>query len=167
MARTLLIGYGNPLRGDDGLGWEVAESLAGMARDEEVEVLAVHQLTPELVEPISEAERVIFIDASHEGQPGSWKCEAFEPNAGSNALGHHFTPRGLLAYAKAIFNASPQGLLISVAGGSFDCGETLTAPVAAALPDIVQHACDQIAATQKAVIERQRVVSGTSLKMQT
>ena len=28
MTRVLVIGYGNPLRGDDGLGWEIASGLA-------------------------------------------------------------------------------------------------------------------------------------------
>jgi hydrogenase maturation protease len=144
MVQTLIIGYGNPLRGDDCLGWEAAELLAGMVRNDTVEVLAVHQLSPELAESISEAEQVIFIDASHEGQPGTWKCEPIWPATESNALGHHFTPGGLLACAQAIFNASPAAFLISVAGGSFEYGETLTPPVATALPEVVRRVCDQI-----------------------
>src|SRR5215472_4005839 len=75
MPRVLIIGYGNPLRADDGVGWRMACRLGELVRDEPFEVLAVHQLTPELAEPISRAELVIFVDASHNGLPGSWKCE--------------------------------------------------------------------------------------------
>ena len=62
--RTLIIGYGNPLRGDDGVGWEVASRLAATIPEEAAHIMTVHQLTPELAESVSEAELVIFIDAS-------------------------------------------------------------------------------------------------------
>ena len=48
MRRVLIIGYGNPLRADDGVGWQAARRLAELRQDEFVETLALHQLTPEL-----------------------------------------------------------------------------------------------------------------------
>lgn len=145
MPRILIIGYGNPLRGDDGFGWQAARLLADTMDDPRVEVLTVQQLTPELAEPVSKADGVIFIDAASEGKPGSWKCEAVGENETfSNALGHHFTPVSLLAYAKAVFNASPRALLVSVAGESFECGETLSPSVEAVLPEVVLHIRKQI-----------------------
>jgi hydrogenase maturation protease len=146
MARALIIGYGNPLRGDDALGWEIASRLATAIQNEPVEVLALHQLTPELSERISGVELVVFIDSSHVGQPGSWTCETLEPNAtSSHTLGHYLTPMSLLAYAQAIFKASPRALLVSVVGGSFDCRQELTPSVAAALPAVEQFVREQIA----------------------
>ena len=145
MSHTLVIGYGNPLRGDDGLGWRVVDRLAETTADQSTKLLAVHQLAPELAEPMSEAELIIFVDASYEGDPGSWRCEAIAPDAiTSNALAHHFTPVGLLGYADAIFKARPRCLLISVAAQSFDCGDKLTPKVEAAVPEIVQYICMQI-----------------------
>jgi hydrogenase maturation protease len=145
MSRTLVIGYGNPLRGDDGLGWQVVDCLAKAVADEKTKVLAVHQLTPELAEPISESDLVIFVDASYEGEPGSWRCEAIAPNGeNSNALAHYFTPAGLLDYADAIFKAKPRSLLISVAALSFDCGDKLTPRAEAVVPEIIQYICTQI-----------------------
>ncbi|MBV8418011.1 MAG: hydrogenase maturation protease [Verrucomicrobia bacterium] len=139
MGRVLIIGYGNPLRGDDSLGWEIARRLATSIQDKPVEVLALNQLTPELSEPISEVELVIFIDASHAGKPGSWTCETVEPNAtSSHTLGHHLTPMSLLAYAQIIFKANPRALLLSVAGESFDYRQELTPSVATALPAVEQ-----------------------------
>ena len=146
MARVLIVGYGNPLRGDDALGWEIAGRLVTSIQGEPVEVLALNQLTPELSELISEVELVIFIDASHIGNPGSWTCESVEPNAtSSQTLGHHLTPMSLLAYAQTIFKASPRALLVSVAGESFDCRQELTPAVAAALPAVEQFVREQIA----------------------
>ena len=77
---VLIIGYGNPLRTDDGLGWQAVQRLAASLKHAPVEALAVHQLTPELGESIRSAGLVIFIDASHEGQPGTWTCAPVEPD---------------------------------------------------------------------------------------
>lgn len=146
MTRVLVIGYGNPLRGDDALGWEIADRLRQANRDETIHVLAVHQLTPELSELISQVKLAVFIDSSYVGQPGSWKCESVEPGAtASTTFGHYLMPMGLLAYAQAVFKASPPALLVSVAGGCFDCCQELTPAVAAALPAVEQFVREQIA----------------------
>jgi hydrogenase maturation protease len=134
---VLIIGYGNPLRGDDGIGWQVVEQLAKLAGDS-TKVLAVHQLTPELAEPISEANVVIFIDACYEGQPGSWTCETIHPDPKPlDAYTHYFTPINLLSHAQAMYGASPKALLISVPGSSFACGQELSPRVEAIVPEIV------------------------------
>jgi hydrogenase maturation protease len=140
MGRTLIIGYGNPLRGDDGVGWRVANLLAELLNDESAKIVAVHQLTPELAEPIGEAKLVIFIDAACDGEPGSWKCERLAPDTiPSNALAHYFSPAGLLAYAEAIYQAKPKALVLSIAAAAFDCGEQLTPRVEAVLPEVMQY----------------------------
>jgi hydrogenase maturation protease len=148
MPGILIIGYGNPLRADDGIGWQVAEQLAELAR-ESTKVLAVHQLTPELAEPISKADLVIFVDACYEGQPGSWACETIRPDPHPPvAFTHYFTPTTLLGYTNAVFSANPKALLISVAGSCFDCGERLSPSVAAVVPDIVSCVCEWIAGNE-------------------
>jgi hydrogenase maturation protease len=155
MLRALIIGYGNPLRGDDRLGWQVAdqvseavENFGELSRaDKSTKVIAVHQLTPELAEPISEAELVIFVDASLEldGVPGSWRCETIARNTvASNAFAHYCTPATLLYYAETVFKARPRSMLISVGAESFDCGDQLTPKAEAVVPEIVQFICEQI-----------------------
>jgi hydrogenase maturation protease len=144
--RVLIVGYGNPLRADDGFGWQAARDLAELPQDAPIEILALHQLTPELAEPISRAGLVIFIDASHEGQPGSWKCEPLELNTPLlNSLAHHFTPRNLLAYAQAIFDVSPAALVVSVAGESFAYCDHLTPRVETAIEQVIEHVREQTA----------------------
>ena len=141
MPGTLIIGYGNPLRGDDGLGWQVASELARCVGPL-IGVVAVQQLTPELAEPVSNADLVIFVDACCDGEPGSWRCESIRPGSeNSLAYAHCFTPASLLGYARAIFNANPAALLISAAVGSFDYSEALTPSVAAVVPQIVLFIC--------------------------
>jgi Ni,Fe-hydrogenase maturation factor len=53
-ARRLVIGIGNLLRGDDGVGGLLAEEVGGRS---------VQQLTPELAAELAELEVVVFIDA--------------------------------------------------------------------------------------------------------
>src|ERR1017187_7308080 len=60
MPHTLILAYGNPLRGDDGIGPEAGERLRSIIQDSDVEIRTMHQLTPELMEPISRAARVLY-----------------------------------------------------------------------------------------------------------
>jgi hydrogenase maturation protease len=138
--RKLVIGYGNRLRADDGVGWEVASRLAAAVPSEAAHILTVHQLTPELAESVSEADLVIFIDASAVGKPGTWRCDQTMPeSACGNSLGHHLDVNGLLAYARAVYNASPEALVVSVAAESFDLQDHLSASAEAALPGLIDY----------------------------
>ena len=74
MARILVFGYGNPMRSDDGLGWQMAVELFRTNRSPDVEVLPCHQLTPELAPVVSRADTVIFIDCEQGGNPGEICC---------------------------------------------------------------------------------------------
>lgn len=58
----LVIGYGNTLRSDDGVGYRIAETVAQWNLTS-VRSLSVQQLTPELAETMSHAKTVIFVDA--------------------------------------------------------------------------------------------------------
>jgi hydrogenase maturation protease len=57
----LVIGIGNPLRGDDGVGWWLAQRAERWLPPSQLR--AVRQLTPELASDIAAAARVLFIDA--------------------------------------------------------------------------------------------------------
>ena len=145
MPHTLIIGYGNPLRGDDGVGPRAAELLAdgGGATPpllpDGVQVLVCHQLTIELAPQIAEADRLILIDArAPTGEPGSIEqCILTPAIPDSSSLTHHVDAQGLLAAAQMLYGHAPETVLFTVSGGSFDCGEALTPAVAAALPDLL------------------------------
>jgi hydrogenase maturation protease len=148
-SRCLVIGYGNPLRGDDGFGWAVAARLAEeFAGDESVRVLAAHQLTPEFAEPMSEAEQIILVDVARDGEPGTWSVCEIEPAPSGPALGHQFDAGGLLAAAREIYSACPPAVLVSVVAESFDCQEILTSRVEAVIPDVLEYIRGRIAAAQ-------------------
>jgi len=138
MAKTLIIAYGNPLRGDDGLGWHVARLLAGIAPGRNAEVITCHQLMPELAQQISEAPTVVFVDAASEGPPGRLDWRRAEPKDGPAAFAHHVSPESLLDMAKKLYGHNPQAFVVSVVGETFACGEELSPAVRAALPTLVE-----------------------------
>jgi hydrogenase maturation protease len=145
MARILIIGYGNPLRGDDGLGWHVAGSLRLLLEEPRIKVLACHQLTPELAESISKADMAIFVDAASCGEPGSLMCQEVHPQEpASSAFTHHGTPPALLFSAERLYGSAPEAWLFSVPGESFDLAETLSPAVAAAVPRVVEAVCRMV-----------------------
>jgi hydrogenase maturation protease len=135
--RTIIIGYGNPLRSDDALGWRVADRLRETVRDPEVEILTLHQLTPELMETLSHADRAIFVDAAAEGVPGAILVRAVQPGPARAAFTHSATPEALLAGAQLLYGHAPQAVLYSVPGADFSLGERLSETVEARLDELV------------------------------
>ncbi len=80
---VLVIGYGNTLRRDDGVGVRAAELMAADPRFAGVEVLTAYQLTPELSLDIATASLVIFVDADVRGLPGAIEVRELEASAGA------------------------------------------------------------------------------------
>jgi len=134
MSRVLIIGYGNPLRCDDGLGWRAAEALSRTSPD--VEVITSYQLTPEFAEPVSQADMVVFIDAAQDGDAGSLRCR---PVSGGDDMrfSHQLSSGALLAMAEHLYHRSPRAFEVSVCGGSFAHGETFSPAVQRALPELI------------------------------
>ena len=141
MKHILIIGYGNPLRGDDGLGWHVAGKLRSALNSPAIEILAVHQLTPELMDPISRAGRVIFIDAAIGAVPGEIHQSLLEPQSDfAAAFSHHATPAALLAGALSLYGHAPPATLLTVTGADFSLGEDLSPAVDAQVEAVVHAA---------------------------
>jgi hydrogenase maturation protease len=138
-SRLLIIGYGNPLRQDDGLGWHAATRLSETLQGNGVQVLACHQLTPELAETISQAERVVFIDVNCTQPPGQISCRTVTPDSNPRppALDHVMNPSALLGSALALYKASPEAVMLSVGGQAFDFGPELSRAVSEAIPRVL------------------------------
>jgi hydrogenase maturation protease len=133
MLRLLIIGIGNPLRSDDGLGWRVAGDLLRELLPDGIQVIAAQQLTPELSELASRAQQVLFIDAACSGEPGTFKCDEITP-ASAAGHSHALEPAGLLKLAQQLYGRSPQAHLLTIAAESFATGDTLSTTVTTALP---------------------------------
>lgn len=145
MARILILGYGNALRSDDGLGWQVAVQLFRANRSPDVEVLPCHQLTPELADPISKAGAVLFIDCTKEGVPGEFRSEELHWQKGSVAFTHDLSPGALLELASQLYGCCPRAFLLTICGQCFGTGETLSTIVTEQLPHLKERVRELIA----------------------
>jgi hydrogenase maturation protease len=156
-ARVLVIGYGNALRTDDGVGWHAARLLAGDPRLANVVVVAEHQLTPELAFDLSLASLVVLVDASTETPAGTVTVRALAvpgaagpglpgrpagvgstpgPGPTPGASSHHVGPELLLALARELYGRAPEAVVVSVGVTAMGLGEGLTPTVEAALPAV-------------------------------
>ena len=135
---SLVIGYGNPLRSDDGVGWQVAGRLAVDPRLAGVEVLQRHQLTPELALDVSRADLVVLVDARSGPLPGTVAVERVDPAPESaTTWSHHLGPASLMALAKELYGRSGDVQVVSVGVGSLDVGEQLSPAVTDALERVI------------------------------
>ncbi len=137
MIRLLILGYGNPLRGDDGLGWHAVERLRRILAGDDIELRAVHQLTPEIAELLSRVERVVFVDAAAEGEPGVVQRRRLAPSETAAAFTHQATPSALLAASQALYGRAPEAELFSIPVESTELGYQLAPKVDQALKDLV------------------------------
>ena len=136
MPRVLVICIGNTLRSDDGFAWRVADELNSQPA-EDLRVLRVHQLTPELAEAMSESALVIFVDAGVRGDPGKLTCDPVTTAGADLHFSHDVTPAVLLHMAKTLYAKEPRTFLICAGGKVFEHGESLSSEIAAAIPPTV------------------------------
>lgn len=124
----IVIGYGNDLRSDDGIGPRVAQKVEdlGIAN---VKSLAVHQLTPEIADTIKDVYGVIFVDACQLPDVQEVQVLTVEPEETGKSMTHNVAPRSLLALSQTLYNSHPRAWCINVPAVNFEIGETLS-PVA-------------------------------------
>lgn len=123
---ALVIGYGNTLRGDDGVGPRVA-GLIEAKRLEGVQTITCHQLTPELAEPVSRARLVIFVDAALDLPVDQVRATRAQPGGDPQVMIHITNPGGLLQLAEAVFNGHPEAWSVAVPVSEMGIGEELSA----------------------------------------
>jgi hydrogenase maturation protease len=134
MLHTLLIGYGNSLRGDDGVGYLLADQLLERFDGcEAVEIIPTMQLTPDYVARMVECNRVVFVDASVEGEVGEIRRVTLRPGVEGQIEAHSMSPQTLLNLLHALYGAEVtdriEVLLYTITGGEFSMFEGLTDPV--------------------------------------
>lgn len=120
----LVIGYGNTLRGDDGAGPRVADAVEAL-RLPGVRTLTCQQLSPEHAAPISQADTVIFVDASVESSR-EVQFRHLEPNATSQLMAHSADPRTMLALSRDVFGRQPNAWWLTIPAQKMEFSEELT-----------------------------------------
>jgi hydrogenase maturation protease len=136
------VGLGNPILGDDGVGWRVADLVqarTGDREDIEVTCAAVGGLT--LMEQLIGYDRVVIVDAVHSGSKPAGSVAAQRlgdlpnPSAGHTTSAHDTSLQTAIATAAALQVPLPSAITvvgIEVPAG-FTFSEDLSPPVAGAV----------------------------------
>ncbi len=125
MTDILVIGYGNELRGDDGLGPLVAKAVAALDIPG-VQVLIARQLLPEFTADLAQARLAVFVDASEVGSGETIELRPLAVEDVTDWCSHHVDPRTLLALTQAIYWQTPEAWWLTVPGRKFDFSEGLS-----------------------------------------
>lgn len=120
----LVIGYGNELRSDDGVGLKVAAAVTALNL-RRVRVIDCHQLTPELAEPVSRARGVVFVDASIDAKSEP-ELRDLKPAETGQIMAHAANPGTVLALARDLFGHSPPAWWLTIAVQNTGFGERLS-----------------------------------------
>lgn len=119
MTDTLILGWGNPSRRDDGLGPAMAERLAALGLPG-VTVETDFQLHVEDAAELARHERVIFVDAAREGDGPFWVRRGRAEGDGLSFTTHSVSPGALLTLSRRLFEAEPEAWILGVRGYDFD-----------------------------------------------
>ena len=124
--KTLILGYGNCSRRDDGVGWFVIERLQ-QAPLPDVELLTAHQLEVDHAEVISRFDNIIFVDAAVPQSPRPITETIVQPRFQSHAVAHYLTPSDLVSLSDTLYGHVPRAFLFSIRGTDFGFGAGLSA----------------------------------------
>ena len=148
-AKALVVGYGNALRADDGLGRHAAALLANDPRLAGTAVFQRHQLMPELALEVSAAALVVLVDASQGLPAGTFAVTQVERASDTGVTwSHHLDPSSLVALSHELYGRAPDVFLVSAGVDSLELGDRLSPLVEAALPRLVDAVADLVAARQ-------------------
>jgi len=141
--KSLVIGIGNPGRGDDALGPALVERLAGVEPGSLPEnsvvripggpsVVWKYQLNIEDALLIRDFDNVVFADASHEDdEPVTWVDIA--PAAAIAFTTHALPPAAVLGLAEELYGRIPRAHLLAMRGERWEAAAELSESAAANL----------------------------------
>lgn len=153
MHKTLVIGFGNTYRRDDGVAYVVLNGIRARLGlpplDEEddglddlghpVDTILLHQLVPELADTVAAYDLLIFVDAHVGAIPELVREEELTACYKSATVSHQVHPCSLLAMADDLHGRQPRGVLLSVRGYDFDFGQGLSDQTEALVPQVVDR----------------------------
>jgi FdhD protein len=153
MKKTLIIGYGNRDREDDGAGWYMLSRLARTwqldvpelpgdsveTTDGRLKLIYLFQLLPEMAEDLADYDQVIFLDAHNSDQLAEVVFEAVTPKPSHSAFTHHLSAEELLSITHTLGKPLPEAWMASVRGHSFRFSQELTPQTAASVDVAVQR----------------------------
>ena len=136
--KTLIIGYGNDNRNDDGIGWFVIAELAKLGLPG-VTLETAHQLEVDFAETVRDYDRVIFVDAAIPESPAAWWAVEVIPGFESHAVAHFMTPGDVLGLCQTLYDRAPSGVAVCIRGYDFNFGTAFSPETRLAAGEVVRH----------------------------
>ena len=123
---TLILGWGNPGRLDDGLGPALVSAIEA-EEIADVSVESEYQLQIENAEAVARCDRVVFVDADRAGAE-PFSVRRLHPGKGGVTFStHSVAPESVLALSRDLFGVEPEAWLVGIRGYEFDdFGEQLS-----------------------------------------
>jgi hydrogenase maturation protease len=146
--KILLYGYGNPGRGDDGLGPALASAIEALAMPG-IDVDANYQLTVEDAAEIDHYSAVVFADAAVQG-PSPFGFFRIDDSAVGHLgwTSHSVSPAQVVALARDLFSSKVKAYALGIRGYQFgDLEEVLSAGAK-------ENLAEAVAFAKKALVER-------------
>jgi hydrogenase maturation protease len=120
----LVVGYGNTLRSDDGVGPRAADAIETLALPG-VRSLVCPLLAPELAATVAQAHTVVFVDATVDA-PREVQLRKLHPAAASQVMAHAANPATILALARDVYGSKPEAWLLTIPVENLALGEQLS-----------------------------------------
>jgi len=144
----LILGLGNLLCSDDGLGAFVAQAIAGTrSLPDGVRVLDGGTLGLALLPYLEDAERAILVDAIQaDAPPGTLvriEGEEVGPAVAARLSVHQVGVSDLIEAARWRDRVPPTLVLLGVVPQTTDLGVGLSAPVQASMPELIDLVCEE------------------------
>jgi hydrogenase maturation protease len=128
LTRVLVFTWGNPSRGDDALGPELARRLEVLVRSAgrvNVEILTDFQLQPEHAADLLARDLVLFADASLRSR-APYSFTRVRSATDASFTTHAMSPAAVLAaFAAAFGSEPPPAWLLEIRGDAFELGEPI------------------------------------------
>ncbi len=150
--RTLVLGIGNSILGDDGVGVSVAQELDAKIRDDNIDVLDVNIDGLNLLEVIIGYDKLIVIDAimTEEGDIGEiyrFKPEMICDPSHSAISPHHFNLVTTIEIGKKLFpNEMPEETIVYAVkvNDVTSVTEKMTKEIEEAIPEVVSLILEEL-----------------------
>jgi hydrogenase maturation protease len=152
--RRVVIGVGNDYRRDDGFGPAVVAALAVRQgfdpRLAAVDLQVSDGEPTRLIDLWTGADIAVVVDAvlddgHHAGHRHELVLQTLDELAGDSAASSHGISLGSTVALGRVLGRLPHRLVVlAVSGTEFGFGQGLTAPVAAAVPPVIERACDLV-----------------------
>lgn len=153
--KTIVIGLGNPILGDDGVGWEVAGKVGQKLAGVEVDCLAVGGIS--LMERLVGYDRAVLVDSIHSGQNPEGSVSSFpleemtDVAAGHLTSAHDTSLKTALQVGRLLGAHLPDEITVIAIETQevYNISEALSPRISAAVPQAVQKISELLIKAEK------------------